>query len=65
MSVSTLPKFDLNPEKLATGGRGSDFIIGFGGSKQLRLGREGRVEGLMPNLETKTMLRDALPASLR
>jgi len=45
--------------------RGGDFTIGFGGFKRSGLGREGGVEGLMPYFETKTMLLDALPASLR
>lgn len=45
--------------------RGGEFTIGFGGFKQSGLGREGGVEGLLPYFETKTMLLDALPASLR
>ncbi len=34
----------------------ADFSIAFGGFKQSGLGREGGVEGLMPYLETKTLL---------
>lgn len=45
--------------------RGGEFTIGFGGFKQSGLGREGGVEGLLPYFETKTMLLDALPTSLR
>jgi len=39
----------------------SDFGIAFGGFKQSGLGREGGREGLMPFLETKTLLMDAMP----
>lgn len=45
--------------------RGGDFTIGFGGFKQSGLGREGGVEGLLPYLEAKTMLLDAVPSKLR
>jgi acyl-CoA reductase-like NAD-dependent aldehyde dehydrogenase len=38
-----------------------DFSIAFGGFKQSGVGREGGVEGLLPYLETKTILLDALP----
>lgn len=41
----------------------SDFSIAFGGFKQSGLGREGGKEGLMPFLETKTVILDAKPAS--
>lgn len=44
--------------------RGGDFTMGFGGFKQSGLGREGGVEGLLPYLETKTMLLDGLPSSI-
>jgi acyl-CoA reductase-like NAD-dependent aldehyde dehydrogenase len=44
--------------------RGGDFTMAFGGFKQSGVGREGGVEGLLPYLETKTMLLDALPAKL-
>lgn len=36
----------------------SDFSIAFGGFKQSGIGREGGVEGLMPFLETKTIVLD-------
>jgi acyl-CoA reductase-like NAD-dependent aldehyde dehydrogenase len=39
----------------------SDFGIAFGGFKQSGLGREGGVEGLLPFLEVKTLLMDAMP----
>jgi acyl-CoA reductase-like NAD-dependent aldehyde dehydrogenase len=41
-----------------------DFGIAFGGFKQSGVGREGGVEGLLPFLETKTMILDAMPASI-
>ncbi|GFE82064.1 putative aldehyde dehydrogenase [Steroidobacter agaridevorans] len=41
-----------------------DFSIAFGGFKQSGVGREGGVEGLMPYLETKTVLLDGLPAHI-
>jgi betaine-aldehyde dehydrogenase len=39
----------------------SDFGIAFGGFKQSGIGREGGREGLMPFLETKTLLMEAMP----
>jgi len=39
-----------------------DFTIAFGGFKQSGVGREGGVEGLLPYLETKTLLLDGIPA---
>lgn len=39
----------------------SDFGIAFGGFKQSGIGREGAREGLLPFLETKTLLMDAMP----
>src|SRR5262249_8094948 len=36
-----------------------DFSIAFGGYKQSGVGREGGREGLLPYLETKTLLLDA------
>lgn len=42
----------------------TDFGIAFGGFKQSGLGREGGREGLMPYLETKTMLLDAAPSHI-
>ena len=41
-----------------------DFSMAFGGFKQSGVGREGGVEGLLPYLETKTLLLDGLPAHL-
>lgn len=41
-----------------------DFGIAFGGFKQSGVGREGGIEGLMPYLETKTVLLDGQPAHL-
>ncbi len=42
----------------------ADFSIAFGGFKQSGLGREGGVEGLMPYLETKTLLLSQQPSEL-
>jgi aldehyde dehydrogenase (NAD+) len=42
-----------------------DFGIAFGGFKESGIGREGGVEGLWPFLETKTIILDQLPISLR
>lgn len=39
----------------------ADFGIAFGGFKQSGLGREGGREGLLPFLEVKTLLMDAMP----
>lgn len=41
-----------------------DFSIAFGGFKQSGVGREGGVEGLLPYLETKTILLDGHPSHL-
>jgi aldehyde dehydrogenase (NAD+) len=41
-----------------------DFGIAFGGFKQSGIGREGGVEGLLPFLETKTLLLDAAPSGV-
>ena len=41
-----------------------DFSIAFGGFKQSGVGREGGVEGLLPYLETKTMLLEDRPSHL-
>jgi betaine-aldehyde dehydrogenase len=43
----------------------TDFGIAFGGFKQSGIGREGGVEGLLPFLETKTVILDAMPSSVR
>ncbi len=42
----------------------ADFSIAFGGFKQSGLGREGGVEGLMPYLETKTILLSQQPSTI-
>jgi betaine-aldehyde dehydrogenase len=42
-----------------------DFSIAFGGFKQSGIGREGGVEGLLPFLESKTIILDTLPSHLR
>jgi len=46
---------------VAHNGFRNDFGIAFGGFKQSGVGREGGVEGLMPYLETKTVLLEKLP----
>jgi aldehyde dehydrogenase (NAD+) len=38
-----------------------DFAVAFGGFKQSGIGREGGREGLLPYLETKTLLLDEAP----
>jgi aldehyde dehydrogenase (NAD+) len=43
----------------------TDFSIAFGGFKQSGVGREGGVEGLLPFLETKTIILDDEPGHLR
>jgi acyl-CoA reductase-like NAD-dependent aldehyde dehydrogenase len=42
-----------------------DLSIGFGGFKQSGIGREGGVEGLLPYLESKTVLLQQAPARYR
>jgi acyl-CoA reductase-like NAD-dependent aldehyde dehydrogenase len=44
-------------------GMKADFSLPFGGFKQSGVGREGGVEGLMPYIETKTMLIETVPVS--
>jgi acyl-CoA reductase-like NAD-dependent aldehyde dehydrogenase len=41
----------------------TDFWIAFGGFKQSGIGREGGREGLLPFLETKTVILDEMPSS--
>ena len=41
----------------------TDFGIAFGGFKQSGVGREGGLEGLLPYLETKTIVLDETPSS--
>jgi aldehyde dehydrogenase (NAD+) len=43
----------------------SDFSIAFGGFKQSGIGREGGTEGLLPYLESKTIILDAALPSAR
>jgi acyl-CoA reductase-like NAD-dependent aldehyde dehydrogenase len=43
----------------------TDFGIAFGGFKQSGIGREGGVEGLLPYLETKTVILDETPSAYR
>jgi betaine-aldehyde dehydrogenase len=43
----------------------SDFGIAFGGFKQSGIGREGGTEGLLPFLETKTVILDGEPAHMQ
>ena len=40
----------------------TDFGIAFGGFKQSGIGREGGIEGLLPFLETKTVILEDTPA---
>ena len=39
----------------------TDFSIAFGGFKQSGVGREGGLEGILPFLETKTIILDGEP----
>jgi aldehyde dehydrogenase (NAD+) len=43
----------------------SDFGIAFGGFKQSGIGREGGAEGLLPFLETKTVILNEAPSKFR
>ena len=43
----------------------ADFSVAFGGFKQSGIGREGGTEGLMPYLETKTIILDGLPSHIK
>jgi aldehyde dehydrogenase (NAD+) len=43
----------------------TDFGIAFGGFKQSGIGREGGLDGLLPFLETKTVILDAAPEGYR
>jgi aldehyde dehydrogenase (NAD+) len=40
----------------------TDFGIAFGGFKQSGVGREGGVEGLLPFLESKTIILESEPS---
>ena len=48
---------------VAQNGMKADFNLPFGGFKQSGIGREGGVEGLMPYVETKTLILEAAPAA--
>jgi aldehyde dehydrogenase (NAD+) len=43
----------------------TDFGIAFGGFKQSGIGREGGTEGLLPFLETKTVILEGIPSEYR
>ncbi len=43
----------------------TDFGIAFGGFKQSGIGREGGTEGLLPFLETKTVILEGIPSHYR
>jgi acyl-CoA reductase-like NAD-dependent aldehyde dehydrogenase len=43
----------------------TDFGVAFGGFKQSGIGREGGTEGLLPFLETKTVILDGAPSDYR
>ncbi len=43
----------------------TDFGIAFGGFKQSGIGREGGTEGLLPFLETKTVILEGVPSGYR
>jgi acyl-CoA reductase-like NAD-dependent aldehyde dehydrogenase len=43
----------------------TDFGIAFGGFKQSGIGREGGTEGLLPFLETKTVILEGVPIDYR
>ena len=43
----------------------TDFGIAFGGFKQSGIGREGGTEGLLPFLESKTVILEGTPDTYR
>jgi aldehyde dehydrogenase (NAD+) len=43
----------------------TDFSIAFGGFKQSGIGREGSTEGLLPYLETKTVILEGTPSHIK
>jgi betaine-aldehyde dehydrogenase len=55
---------DLRTGTVGHNGHLTDFSIAFGGFKQSGVGREGGVEGLLPYLETKTILLGGRPSHL-
>lgn len=56
---------ELRSGTVGQNGVRGDATISFGGFKQSGIGREGGVDGLMPFLESKTIILDAEPAHLR
>lgn len=52
---------ELRSGTVGQNGMRTDFTIAFGGFKQSGIGREGGTEGLLPFLETKTVVLDAEP----
>jgi aldehyde dehydrogenase (NAD+) len=46
---------------LGQNGMKADFNLPFGGCKQSGVGREGGIEGLLPYIETRTLLLDGMP----
>lgn len=52
---------ELRTGTVGQNGMRTDFTIAFGGFKQSGIGREGGTEGLLPFLETKTVVLDAEP----
>jgi acyl-CoA reductase-like NAD-dependent aldehyde dehydrogenase len=53
---------ELRSGTVGHNGLKTDFGIAFGGFKQSGIGREGGTEGLLPFLETKTLLFDRPPS---
>jgi betaine-aldehyde dehydrogenase len=56
---------ELRAGTVGVNGFRSDFGIAFGGFKQSGIGREGGREGLLPYLESKTIIMDEAPAFAR
>jgi len=56
---------DLRAGTVGVNGFRSDFGIAFGGFKQSGIGREGGREGLLPYLESKTIIMNEAPAFAR
>jgi len=53
---------DLGGRSAAINAFRTDFGVAFGGFKQSGIGREGGTEGLLPFLETKTVILEGRPA---
>ena len=56
---------ELRSGTVGQNGVRGDATISFGGFKQSGIGREGGVDGLMPYLESKTIILDGEPSHLR